>query len=296
MSMEQGILRPHKVAKYGWRPDRPDARDHRHLQAHVGDLPSHVDLRVGPIALPAVYDQGELGSCTANGVGFLWQYALLKEGQHAPMPARLFIYFWERYLEGTINEDAGAEIRDGLKVLNKYGCLDEKSMPYNIKMFTKHPTQAQLQEALKHQAIQYASVPQNAVAMKAVLASGFPLTMGFTCYESFEGSEVARTGVLHMPKLGEKPIGGHCIAVVGYDDLQKVWIARNSWGTSWGQKGYFTVPQQYLLDRNLADDIWVCKMVEEVATPKPSIVDETIVVTYQPVVEGNETTAVPAKM
>ncbi len=36
-------------------------------------------------------------------------------------------------------------------------------------------------------------------------------------------------------------MGGHSVAVVGYDDEQQAWVAVNSWGTRWGDQGYFLV-------------------------------------------------------
>ena len=56
-------LQVHKIQKYGWIPDLPDARDHMYSapRATMTRLPSQVDLRP---QCPPVYDQGELGSWT----------------------------------------------------------------------------------------------------------------------------------------------------------------------------------------------------------------------------------------
>jgi C1A family cysteine protease len=56
-----------------------------------------------------------------------------------------------------------------------------------------------------------------------------------------------------MPVDGER---GHAVLMVGYDDATQRVIVRNSWGASWGQGGYFTMPYQYVVDRNLASDLW----------------------------------------
>ena len=37
---------------------------------------------------------------------------------------------------------------------------------------------------------------------------------------------------------GIMTLGGHCIVIVGYNDEEKYWIIKNSWGSSWGQGGY----------------------------------------------------------
>jgi len=87
---------------------------------------------------------------------------------------------------------------------------------------------------------------------------------GFTVYDAFESAAVAKSGVLNLPGKKENVIGGHAAMVVGYNDSQKRFIVRNSWDTDWGQKGYFTMPYDYLdSNKNLADDFWTIRTAEE---------------------------------
>ncbi len=95
--------------------------------------------------------------------------------------------------------------------------------------------------------------------MLTQIAAGFPVVFGFTAYESFDSDEVAKTGVVNMPLSGEPLLGGHAVLAVGYDDVAKRIIARNSWSPAWGMKGYFTMPYAYLTNRNLSDDFWVVR-------------------------------------
>src|SRR5260221_254225 len=99
-------------------------------------------------------------------------------------------------------------------------------------------------------------------AVLSGLPKGYPFVFGFTVYESFESDAVAKTGKLNMPKKSEAVVGGHAVLAVGYDDKTKRFIARNSWGSSWGQKGYFTIPYAYLTNENLSDDFWTIRLVE----------------------------------
>jgi C1A family cysteine protease len=93
-------------------------------------------------------------------------------------------------------------------------------------------------------------------------ADGYPFVVGFSVYESFESSDVAEGGRVPMPGPGESLLGGHAVVAVGYDEPQRRFIIRNSWGTSWGMRGYGTMPYDYLLDDGLSADVWTIRMVE----------------------------------
>ena len=223
-------------------------------------LPAKADLRP---KCPPVVDQGNLGSCTANAIGNAHRFNQIKQSQpNNFMPSRLFIYYNERVIEGTVNEDAGAMIRDGIKSIAKQGVCPEKLWPYQTAKFATKPPAACYKEALKHQAISYQRVLQSLAQMKGCLASGYPFVFGFTVYESFQSSAVAKTGTVPMPSQGEGVVGGHAVLAVGYDDAKQRFIVMNSWGTRWGAKGYFTMPYGYLANSDLADDLWTIRIVE----------------------------------
>ncbi|HTB79532.1 MAG TPA: C1 family peptidase [Opitutaceae bacterium] len=250
-----------KIKTYGWIPDLPDHRDHLYAAPMqvVAKLPSKVDLRP---QCPPVYDQGQLGSCTANSIGGGFEFTLIKEKKPDFMPSRLFIYYNERVIEGTVKSDSGAQIRDGIKSIANQGVCAESEWPYIITKFTTKPPAKAYKDALKNQALSYSRVTQSLNQFKGCLASGYPFVFGITVYESFESQEVAKTGNVPMPASHEKSLGGHAILAVGYDDSTQRFIIRNSWGPGWGQKGYFTLPYAYLLDTGLSSDFWTIRIVE----------------------------------
>jgi C1A family cysteine protease len=254
---------PRKIKRYGWTPDLPDHRDHIYAAPVVlKALPPKVDLR--PQCPKTIYDQGQLGSCTANAIAAAIEFDLLKQGLTDFMPSRLFIYYNEREIEGTISQDSGAQIRDGVKSVNHLGVPPEKLWPYSDKNpgpFQEKPSASVFTEALNHKISTYARVPRTLNQMKGCLAAGFPFVFGFTVYESFESQEVAKTGVAPMPSPSEEVLGGHAVLCVGYDDQQQRFIVRNSWGPSWAQGGYFTLPYSYLLDHDLSDDFWTLRAI-----------------------------------
>ena len=258
----------HKIKCYGWQPDLPDHRDYRYAPVAPlpKKLPSKVDLRN---QCPPVYNQGQLGSCTANAISAAYEFEQRRQSMKNDfMPSRLFIYYNERVMEHTVNTDSGAQIRDGIKSVNKLGVCTEKILPYDISAFTLKPSAACYREALKHQAVSYQRIPRLLSGMQRCLAEGFPFVFGFTVYESFESATVAATGRLNMPKRNEEVVGGHAVLAVGYDGTSKRFIVRNSWGTAWGMKGYFTMPFDYLLEENLSDDFWTIRLVESALKKK----------------------------
>ncbi len=251
-----------KISRYGWQPDLPDQRDFQFkaTPAFIKTLPAKADLRK---KCPPVYDQGDLGSCTANAIGAAFEFELIKQKAASFTPSRLFIYYNERVMERSVNNDAGAQIRDGVKSVNKDGACPESLWPYNIVKFATKPPVNAYTSALNHQVLSYQRVTRTLNQMKGCLASGYPFVFGFTVYDSFESEAVAKTGKLNMPAANEKVVGGHAVLAVGYNDTTKRFIIRNSWGDNWGLSGYFTMPYDYLLDGNLSDDFWTIRIVEE---------------------------------
>ncbi|MPQ87117.1 C1 family peptidase [Pseudomonas sp. MAFF 730085] len=249
------------VKQYGWIRDLPDHRDHLYAAppAMLVALPPSVDLRP---QCPPVYNQGQLGSCTANGIAGAIQFDRMKQ-KLTPLfePSRLFIYYNERVIEHTVDSDSGAMIRTGIKSVGVQGDCPESEWPYDITKFTVKPPQKCYTDAKKYKAVQYQKVAQNLNQMKGCLAAGYPFVLGFSVYESLESEEVTKTGIVPMPASTEKMLGGHCVLAVGYDDAKQRFIIRNSWGDAWGMKGYGTLPYGYLMDENLSSDFWTIRIV-----------------------------------
>jgi hypothetical protein len=199
------------IKQLGYIPDLPD---HRDLQmTFPGEfleksLPPSVNL----ISLcPPIYDQGQLGSCTGNSIAGAIEFDRIKQGLSDFNPSRLFIYYNERVIEGTVGTDSGAMIRDGVKVVNKLGAPSETVWPYDISKFSEKPSTEAFEQGSQHPAVQYSRVPRSLAFLKACLASGFPFVFGFSVYESFMNQETARTGIVNLPGKEERLLGGHAV-------------------------------------------------------------------------------------
>ena len=223
-----------------------------------------------------MYNQGLIQSCSANSIAAAIQFAQRKQLLECFMPSRLFIYFNERAIEHTTAEDAGAQLRDGIKTVAKQGVPPETDWPYseNMSVVTEKPDVQAYTDALRYKVIAYHRIAAKApdaflTLMKSCLADGYPFVFGFTVYSAFEGAQVAKTGILNMPNTKtEEIVGGHAVLAVGYDDKTQRILVRNSWGPKWGQKGYFWMPYAYISNAKLASDFWTIRGVTGAAAGK----------------------------
>lgn len=267
----------------GWKPDLPDFRDHteqngaaRKLLEPLGlltvsNLKTSIDNR--QFCSP-VYDQKQLGSCTANmGVSMI-EYCEFRAFKKFIKGSRLFVYKTTRDHAG-IKGDYGAEIRNTLGALAIYGVPPERLWPYSDdeKRFDVIPPVsvyivAQSYQAQQYMRLDYAGIdPQVSLfQIKKYVAAGFPVGFGFSVYDSIEQADT--NGRIPFPGSREGIEGGHAIMCVGFDDnidvsnkksggtTKGALLIRNSWGTQWGDRGYGWLPYEYVI-RELAEDFWV---------------------------------------
>ena len=246
--------------KYGWIPDLPDERDLAYslLAPAIPAIPLSVDLRKG---CTPVENQGDLGSCTACALVGNLEYIKYKKLSKVINFSKLFLYYNERVIRHTQNADSGASIRDGIKTLVKIGDCLESLWPYDIDKFAVKPPQKAYTEAKDMQIIRYYRL-HTLDEMKHTISAGSPFVFGFAVYTSFESRKIAATGIVPMPKKGERLVGGHAVMAVGYDYSRGYAVIRNSWGSSWGDKGYCYMPYGYLTNENLSSDFWTIRTME----------------------------------
>jgi C1A family cysteine protease len=245
---------------YNLHRDPPDRRDHIMPYPLRVFVPDSVDLR--PHCSP-IYDQGQLGSCSANAIGGALDFMHHMADGTFFGPSRLFIYFNERTLEGTIPDDAGACLRDGIKSVNAQGACTETTWPYDVTQFAVTPPQSAYIEAQNFQAISYRRVPLFLPMVKSALAVGLPVVIGIQIYDSFESDAVAQTGNVPMPDTqAEQLLGGHAVCIVGYDDATQTFLVRNSWGAAWGDAGHFHLPYAFVANPTLTSDAWAISKAE----------------------------------
>lgn len=205
-----------------------------------------VDLRN---ELPAVYSQGSLNSCTAMAVA--------APMHQAEMPSRLFIWYNTRAKSRNELVNAGATIRDAVKAVVKTGACREASWPYLPDKFDDEPPDTCYAEATNWKMELYARVNQEAGQIEGALRSKLPVIFGMRIYTSFH--QARTTGMIPRPQKDEKFVGGHAMVIVGCDPVKRMFIVRNSYGPTWGDKGHCYIAYDMILDRSLTYDLWVLK-------------------------------------
>lgn len=239
---------------FQWTRDTTDSRDYLYNLSSVRTL-SKVDLRPH---CTLIEDQGQLGSCTGQAIASAIEL-LNKRNKKPTDVSRLFIYYFERLLLGTVNYDSGAYIRDGIKSVYKYGSPLEKLWPYNIGKFRQRPVAPALADGLRRKVLRYERITDHDGCIDA-LNNGYPVVIGFDVYSSF--LKITGNGVMTYPnKRKEKLLGGHAVLIVGYNLANQQYIVRNSWGTRWGDKGYFYMPFEVIQDTSMSEDFWIVKEV-----------------------------------
>lgn len=239
-----------------WRPDKPDFRDFKYKPRGIyGARPSIIDLQ--SLCTP-VFNQGQIGSCTGNALAGAYEFLEKSEREVFIKASRLFIYWNERALEDDTNQDAGAEIRNGIKTLYQKGVCSEKTWLYEPDLLFKVPPRWAYGEAYHHKIAIYERLDnENINDLKDVLYTGFPFVFGFSVYSSFD--DIGSNGIMPMPSPNEQVEGGHAVMCVGYNDDIQMFKVRNSWGSEWGHEGYFYMPYKFMTSTDYCDDFWVIK-------------------------------------
>jgi len=268
---------PRQTRRFGWKPDFPDHRDQFFSapRAVLQALPPSYDLTVqDPQINFPIYDQGDIGSCTANALAAAVEYDRLKSNQPPDfVPSRLFLYYNERQLESTVPLDSGAFIRDGVKSLNQVGICPEPDWPYiptpppsdgglflvGSPPATQPPQQA-YNDAANYRITSYQALQQTLSQLQGAIVSGFPFVFGFSVYQSWYGTE---STILPLPSAQDSLVGGHAVLAVGYDNATALFKFRNSWGPDAGENGYFYIPYSYVTNSDLASDFWVINAVND---------------------------------
>lgn len=241
---------------YNYKFQPKDERDYIYKKNNI-EIPikyNITDINNSSIIKSPILDQGQLGSCVANAASSL--FYILSNGKINL--SRLQLYFCSRGIDKSkFDEDTGTYVRTALKSASLYGLTNESFWKYNTNNFDKLPPNKSFRPIYSLKNYTYTSVPQNLESLKNCLATGNPIIFGALLYSSFENPNVNSTGIIPMPDINKETfLGGHCMLLIGFDDVKKQFKIQNSWGSNWGDNGYGYFDYEYILNKELTSDIW----------------------------------------
>ena len=251
-----------------------DVSDHRDLIKRYGERPSdkkHDLVRY----IHHVYDQGGLDSCTSNVVCAAYGLELMRQSMEDNTfkyfdSSRLFLYYNSRLYDGTTDQNVGVSFRDVFKAMKKYGVCTESLWPYDERKFSKKPLSNCYKKGLGNSIVKYTRLEQDIDQFRACLKADYPFTVGFEVYSSFNDLDNDTIGLMPMPTENEILLESpslHAVLAVGYDDNTRCITILNSWGSSFGDNGYFYMPYDYILNTGRAYDFWKIEEVGESQQP-----------------------------
>lgn len=236
--------------KFNIKPSHPDERDYIYKNDSTEVLRESVDLREWDTI---VESQDDLGSCAANAITNAYELCVNRNyPEYFTHLSRLFIYYNTRSEYGDIQKDDGMFLKDGMKSLSKYGVCSEELWPYDTSKFDTKPTEESYEDATKRKILKYQKLIST-YYITEVLNNNKPVVFGMTIYDSFMDLN-ERISTVNFPSRKENSLGGHAMCMVGYDLKKRLFLAKNSFGPSWGDNGYCWIPFDYLKQEGY--DIW----------------------------------------
>ncbi len=230
----------------------------RFALAPAGPEPPNVSLLAN---MPAIKDQGERGTCVAFASLAVVENLSTTQGAYADL-AEEFLYWDCKQNDGDPTGE-GTYVGVAMPALQRDGCCLGATWPYNPSTMAGNegqgppPAGAQT-EALGHRIASYNQLaPTSVQDIRRELQRGRCVAFSIPVFNSwYRNGEVTRTGDIVLPIPGEANVGGHAMAIMGYDDLPDPDLGggrfqiRNSWGTSWAtaapNPGYGTIPYAYI--------------------------------------------------
>lgn len=261
-------------------------------------LPSLVDLSP---SLPPPGNQGQQGSCVAWTVAYaLRSYQAFQHERSSLVVAPGVIdsarVFSPAFVYNQINNgrNAGTYFGDALNLLQEMGAAPLADMPYNANDFLSQPDSATIASAARYRLLSWKRVNyKDIIEVKSQLNAGYPVMIGAKVDDGFMK---AGKDFVWKEVSGEQR-GGHAMLVVGYDNDRHAFRAINSWGTGWGDGGYYWFDYDFF--PTVVNEAYVAKDRYVPPTPRvgpvPKIVVKRATIDPGPVVVKGPTVVPPPR-
>lgn len=230
------------------------ALNHTHFQGCNKDEKDTRDFKAKAVLLPqilpkriwlkpwtsSVKQQGIMSSCSAHAAVLVYELSRNMIAMPAPEGSELYLYYWARHYDGSFPEDGGTRGRDIMKALYKQGCCPEKLMPYDDRKPMITPPMFANDFAKFFKIKTYTRLTE-INQIKQSLAENKPVWLGVPIWSSWMTVDTN----IPLPHPNARAIGGHAIAIIGYDDDKQAFYIQNSWGNRWANNGFAWLPYKY---------------------------------------------------
>ncbi len=209
-----------------------------------------------------VRNQGEIGSCSPHSIVAIYEYILRKNKQADCDLSERYVYYNVRRSKGSTDKDEGTTLFDVIKSMEKEGVCLESLCPYDPDLYNVEPSGEAYEDGRKRIIMKAMNIPigdvpeKNIEALRSALSEGYPVAVGLRLFDSFASTN----GFVLLPtedEIASEEHHHHAMVVCGYDDKQKYFLVRNSWGTKFGKDGYCYIPYAYLGDKRLIHGAYI---------------------------------------
>jgi len=220
---------------------------------------SRVDLR--RFCAP-VENQQTLPSCNACAVISALEFLIIKGGKPHVDLSVLYVYWFARKLAGNERNKIGLLCHHATAAVMAYGVCEDRDWPYKVDKWDHEPPERAQHESQRFDAVQYARLASSDEA-KISLSEGVPVLFGLDMPGAYYDAAGATGRLPDVGAYDHLPMDGHTMLVVGYDDTERTWLAQNSWGENWGERGYCRIPYDLASKYTWNDELWAIGALEK---------------------------------
>lgn len=226
-------------------------------------------------------NQGELGTCTAFAMVSIFEYIMKKANPSNPDLSEMFVFYnavkkkslnWEEKLK------EGTSFFDAFSAMSSLGVCTEDLCPYGKNLLEPSPEayedgKSRLVKTVKNVNISHED-------FTSAISEGYPIAISLRIFDSFQADG---NGFIYRPtdeQIKNHDDGNHAMVICGFSEDEKVYIVRNSWGTSFGDKGYCYIPFSYIDDPALCNQACIITDVDVTEQVKVSGIDKRKTVSF----------------
>ena len=236
----------------------PQAVNIAGLAGASATLPAAIDLT--PFT-PPIGDQGQTSTCVGWSTGYYgktiseaiannYNQSKLASANYEMSPKDMFLSIADN-LKGSTDCQSGTQITDALDVLVNNGVATMATVPWNASITNCSQSQVQASwnaDAANHKIVYYRTIAATVQGIKEQLAANNPVLMGIKVSNEFENYQGGIITTATFPN----PVGLHAQCIVGYDDSKGAFHVANSWGTGWGENGYYWIDYNELVNQYIS--------------------------------------------